>query len=289
MATPRRRSRPQRASGPVPGSRPTAITSIKETRSFYNWLIHGGTGAGKTVLGGTAPRALFISFEPEGTDSAKVHGSTAEKITVRKRDEMQELYDYFDIGTGCTDYDWVEIDSLSEMEECYWRDHLATMKARKPTTRSLFKPALDDYVPVWNMVKHEVDRFNRLGINVLYTAQSFPFEVEAEDGDSYMQQLPLMGSLKNGGLAIKVAGMVSLVGYLDVKSTEDDDGNIKQWRRLYTTKSTDHLAKNRYGWEKHVDNPTIPKLVSAADAALGGSTPTRPVRSTRTRTTTRKG
>jgi AAA domain len=268
MATTRRRR--QTAPAVTPGSRPTAITKLADHQSYFNWLIYGETGAGKTVLGGTAPKALFLTFEPEGTESAKVFGSTAEQLPVHEKVKLDEAYDYFDLGTGCDDYEWAIIDSVSEMEECFWRDHLREQKERKPDTRSLYKPSLDDYQPVWNKVKAEVDRWNRLPINVLYTAQVLPFESVDDEGDELVTLLPLLGSLKNGVLARKVSGMVSMVGYLDVKSKKVDD-KIEEWRRLYVSKREGISAKNRYGWGRWVDNPTIPSLAVAATSALAGN------------------
>lgn len=260
-----------------PGDRPTAITKLQNRKSYFNWLVFGDSGAGKTVLGGTAPNALFLTFESEGTESAKVMGSDADEQIIETRAEMLEMYDYFDLGTGCDDYEWVLIDSSSELEECYWRDHLKLMKEKKPTTRSLYKQALDDYPQVWNQVKAEVNKWNRLPINVLYTAQVLPLEQYDDEGDEYTLLLPLLGSLKNGVLARKVCGMVSLVGYLDAKKRKVD-GEVEEWRRLYVSKRRGLMAKNRYGWGPYIDDPTIPALAVAAESAMAASD--EPVRTT---------
>jgi AAA domain len=264
-------TRSRTTAGLKPGTRPKAITKLSESNSYKKWLIFGDTGAGKTTLGGTSPRNLFLTFEPEGTESAKVAGSSAEQLTIDTRKEFLEVYDYFDLGSGCDDYDWVTVDSTSEMEECFWRDHLRAQHERKPSTRSLYKQALDDYPQVWNQVKAAIDQWNRLPINVLYTAQVLPLELWDDDREEeYTQNLPLLGSLKNGVLARKVCGMVSLVGFLDVKKKKNNDGEIEEWRRLYVSKRRDVMAKNRYGWGPFIDDPTIPALVTAADSALKG-------------------
>lgn len=281
MVVARRRTATKR----VVGARPTAITSIADTVGFKNWMVFGETGAGKTVLGGTAPKALFLTFEPEGTESAKVFGSTGEALPIHRRQELLDVYDYFDVGTGCDDYEWVIMDSTSEMEECFWRDHLRTQKEKKPTTRSLYKAALDDYPQVWNQVKHEIDRWNRLPINVLYTAQVLPIERYDDDEDEeYTELLPLMGSTKNAILSRKVCGMVSLVGFLEPKRKKVD-GEVEEWRRLYVSRRKEIMAKNRYGWGSYIDNPTIPALVAAADTSLSGKSTTTNRRTRRTRAT----
>lgn len=260
---------------PKRGARPTAITSVRERTKYKNWLIYGDTGVGKTTFCSSLPRAMFVSFEVEGTESAAVAGSDAEEFVCRTRDDFLEIYDYFDIGTGCDDYDWVIVDSLSEMEECFWRSQLRMMKEKKPTTRHLYKPALDDYPWVWNQTKAAIDNFNALPINVMYTAQMMPLEMYDDDTEEeYSQLVPMIGSAKNGILARKVAGMVSLVGYYDIvrsQEGDDDESDIEEFRRLYMTKRRDHLAKNRYGWPAYADNPEIVKMVAAADRALQGN------------------
>jgi len=269
-----------------PPSRPTAITKLSDRKSYFNWLVYGETGSGKTVLGGSAPKALFLTFESEGTESAKVHGSDAEEAIIDERADMLEMYRYFDQGSGCEDYEWVIIDSVSEMEECYWRDQLREMKEQKGPKRSLYKPSLDDYPIVWNKVKAEVDRWNRLPVNVLWTAQVLPLTEYDEDGEEFTTMLPLLGSLKNGILSRKVCGMVSLVGHLDTKRRKVED-RVEEWRRLTVSKRSGITAKNRYGWGPFVDDPTIPSLAVAAESALAGERTTAKAGTTRRRRTAR--
>lgn len=265
------------------GGRPTAITKLSEGDGYKNWLIVGETGVGKTVLAGTAPKSLFLTFEAEGTESAKVAGSKSDQLIIKTREDWQEAIDYFEYGSGCQDYDWVLPDSISEMEEVFWTSQLRMMKDKKPESRSLYKPALDDYPIVWNQVKAAIDQLNRLPVNVLYTAQIMPLEFFNEDGDEEVEYLPLVGSTKNGVLARKVCGKVSLVGFLEAKSKKQDD-EVVEWRRLYVTRRGGMHAKNRYGWGPWVDNPEVPALVQLADTALKGEAPTRTRRSSRRRT-----
>lgn len=271
--------RKRQSAAPKRGARPTAITSVRERTKFKNWLIFGDTGVGKTTFASALPRACFFSFEKEGTESAAVAGSDADEFVIRTREEYLELQDYFQYGTGCQDYTWAIVDSVSEMEECFWRSQLLSMKLKKPSTRHLYKPALDDYPWVWNQAKAAIDTLNALPINVLYTAQVMPLDMYDDDTEEdYSQLVPMIGSAKNGILSRKVCGMVSLVGYYDIvrsQEDDDDDSEIVEFRRLYMSKRKDILAKNRYGWPASADNPDINKMVAAADKALAGGTNTR--------------
>lgn len=272
MAT---RRRAAKTSTPKRGARPTAITSVQKRPSFKNWMVAGDTGVGKTTLASGLPNNMFITFEVEGTESAKVAGSNADEFVCRTREDYLEITEYFSLGTGCEDYEWVTIDSASEMEECFWRSQLAKMKELKPNTRHLYKPALDDYPWVWNQVKAAIDEWNAMPINVLYTAQVMPISQYDDDTEEdYTQLMPMIGSAKNGILARKVAGMVSLLGYYDVlreQEDADDEGDLVEVRRLYVSRRRDFLAKNRYGWPPHATNPTMAKLIRAADKALAGN------------------
>lgn len=269
---PPRARRTRAATKPKAGARPTAITKLQERTRYKNWLLYGDTGVGKTTAAGELPDNLFVTFEAEGTESALVAGSNAEEIVVRTREEFIEVYNYFDVGTGCDDYEWVTLDSVSEMEECFWRSQLRAMKEKKPSTRSLYKPALDDYPWVWNQTKAAIDDFNRLPINVLYTAQVMPIEMYDDDTEEeYTQLMPMIGSAKNGILSRKVCGMVSMVGYYDIlrgHEGDDDEEDIEEFRRMYLHKRKDFIAKNRYGWPAYADDASLPKLIAAADKAL---------------------
>jgi hypothetical protein len=228
--------------------------------------VYSDSGAGKTVFGGTAPNSLFLEFDPEGTESAKNFGSTADTLPMPDEKSWREALDYFTHGSGCQDYEWVTIDTLSEGEDVIWRSHLKEMHERKPSSRSLYKPALEDYQIIGNKVKEIVEAFNRLPINVLYTCHVMSVDRWDDDKDEeYAETMPLLGSVKTGVLSRKVCAKVSLVGYLDVKNRRTEDDEIEEFRRLYVSKRRTMIAKNRYGWGKWIDDPTVPLLTSLAE------------------------
>lgn len=263
MATTRRRT--TRSTVPRAGSRPTAITSIRERALYKKWLIYADSGAGKTVLGGTAPDSLFLEFDPEGTESAKAFGSTADALPIPDWKAWQQALEYFKYGSGCKDYEWVTIDTLSEGEDTCWRNHLADMHERKPSSRSLYKPALEDYQIIGNKMKEVIEEFNRLPINVLYTAHVMAVTRFDDDRDEeYEELMPMLGSVKTGVLSRKVCAKVSLVGHLDIRRRRNEDEEIEEYRRLTVTKRRTIIAKNRYRWNEPIEEPTIPALVALA-------------------------
>lgn len=277
MATTQRASR---RTGRNIGARPTAITKIGDSPSYFNWMVVGDGGVGKTVFGSTAPRNLFLSFEVQGTESAKVMGNTeGDELIVRTRQQFVEAYEYFEYGSGCDDYSWVIIDSGDEMEEVHWKSHLRNMKESK-STRSEFKAELQDYNFIGNQIKAAVDDFNKLPINVLYLVKPMPVITTDDEGEEVVDWLPMLGSPKNGNLARKICGKVSMVGYLEPKQKKEGNKTV-EWRRMYVSPRDGMHAKNRYGWGPYIDDPTIPALVQLAQKAMQGTSSTR-------RTTTRR-
>lgn len=247
-----------------PPKRPTAITKLSETPSEgkRNWLIYAPSGIGKTVLAGTAPRNLFLTVEAAGTESAKAMGSEADDLVINTWDELIEAYLWIKYE-GYKEYDWVTIDSLTEMEELCWNDQLESVGKE-------FEARIQDYGIVDRRIKKLVDQFNRLPINVLYTAQQAAMEVEDEDGDDIYKVLPALGRAKGGWpLSNLICGKVTLIGLLTVR--EDDDGD--EFRRLYVHGGDRWTAKDRHDtFGKYIDNPDIAEMVAAVDKRQASTT-----------------
>lgn len=275
MAERRERRTRRTASG-----RPTAITSLTESPMYHNWLIHSDAGIGKTVLAGTAPNLLFLTIEAEGTQSAAYAGSTASQWVLHNAKDFEEAQDYFVNGSGCQDFEWVSIDSASELEDKVVEEILREGKQKNPR-RSLDKMALEDYGIRDQRMMRIVDTFNRLPINVIYTAHTMDLDGQDDQGDETLTAMPMLGSQNNGKLSRKVCGKVTLVGYLDVIRAEEKEQGAKKGetvRRLYTEAVPGIFAKNRVGLGEYIDNPTIPLLLQKADRSrqqASGSTRTR--------------
>jgi hypothetical protein len=247
--------------------RPSAITSLQGgARPIYrNWLIYSEPGVGKTVLAGTAPKCLILSHDVEGTESARAMGSTADEWQIDTWMDYLEALEYLQEGSGCTDYEWVVSDNISTLEEHAWAYTMGEGKKRN-RKRPEYKPALGDYPIVWNMLKKHVADFNRLPINVIYTANAMrvdSFDSETEEERS--QLMPLVGSPKRGDTSSRICASVSLVGLL----REIKRGGETRGRRLYLEGSDFWIAKSRYpALGRFINSPTIPRMAHEATTGV---------------------
>ncbi len=245
-------------------ARPSAITKLSDGKSFRKWLVYGNSGVGKTVLAGSAPNALFLTAEAEGTESARAFGSEADEWYCESWSDLQDAYSWLHDDSGAKEYEWVIVDSLSEMEEHAWRALLEEGVA-KSSARSIDKPALDDYQVIGNRLKRFINALNRLPVNVLYTAQPMVRTLEDREGDEHDYRSPLVGSVRSGVLSQKVCGMVTLVGLLAVHPADDEDEEDE--RRLWTAGSERYAAKDRHDtFGSFVSQPDIAEMEAAVDA-----------------------
>lgn len=249
-------------------ARPKAIVKLDEqpSKGNRNWLFYSPSGVGKTVLAGTAPKALFLTVEAAGTESAKAFGSDADEWLINSWDELMDAYEWLK-KEGHKAYEWVIIDSLTEMEEMCWNSQLEAIGKE-------YEARIQDYGIVDRKIKKLVDKFNRLPINVLYTAQMAAFEMEDEDGDEFNKVLPALGRAKSGWpLSNLICGKVTLIGLLTAR--EDEEGD--EFRRLYVQGGTAWTAKDRHDtFGKFIDNPSIPQMSEAVDARQAAAGPKAP-------------
>ena len=250
------------------GARPTAITKLSETpsRGKRNWLIYGPSGCGKTVLAGTAPNALFCTVETAGTESAKAFGSTADDMPIPTKVDLDEAFEYFRYGTGCKDFEWVILDSLSEIEETFWAHLQGDRMSQK----------IQEYGTVGTMIKREVERWNRLPINVIYTAQTMTLTKEDDEGDEYEYTIPSLGT-RNGVVSQRIAAKTTLNGLMEVRVRKNEDNEREEQRRLYLRGTRGFLAKDRHLLAErrgYLIDPSIGAMAEKADAnsrGVGGS------------------
>jgi len=255
--------------------RPKAITSLQEssTRGKRNWIIYADSGVGKSCLLATAPNALILTSEVGALEGARELGYNPDEWVTDTYDKFLEAYDWLEAG-GYREYEFLGIDSVTEMEELVWRDEMDANFAINPR-RSPFNPALQDYPTVWNRMKEMVNRLNRLPINVIYTATAMRITAEDDEQDEVIPKLmPMIGSPKRGDLSQKFCAKASLVGLLRTGRGKEGEGVI---RRLYLEGSKRWIAKSRHpSLGRVVDSPNIVEMLRVIEE--GPKSPSKPRR-----------
>lgn len=236
-------------------ARPKAITKLSETPNVgnHNWLIYSGAGIGKSVLAGTSPKSLTLTVEAAGMESAKAFGSETDEWIIHDWQEFREAATWV-ANEGHKEYDWLNVDSVSEMEELCWTDQLESINKE-------FEARIQDYGIVDRKIKKMIDGLNRLPINVLYTAQQMAFTTEDSEGDDILKVLPKIGRTKDGApLSNLVCGKMTLVGLLSVVEEKGEEDR----RRLWVQGGEQWVAKDRHDtFGKYIDYPDIQEMEAA--------------------------
>lgn len=239
-------------------SKPAQITSLEDFDESINILVYADSGVGKTVLAGTCPgKALFISTET-GTISAKRQGSSAEIWRCPKWEDLAEAYEYLrDEDHG---YDWVMLDSLTEMQS-HAMTQILGQAAAENENRDPDIPAIQDYQKWQNIYKRFVRAFNDLPVNVLYTALTL--RSDDEEGDPLV--LPLIVG-KGYQMSQWTCASMHMVGYYSIEKITKN-GEVNEVRRLRVQPTPPYFAKDRYDIGKRfLDNPTMTRLQRLIEA-----------------------
>jgi hypothetical protein len=236
--------------------------------------VYGPSGVGKSVLAGTAPNALFLSADPNGTESAYALGSTADDLPVNTWQEFTEYVDWLVRGNGAKEYDWVIVDTVDELEERCWESQLVNDELKRA---SKYQPNKGDYPVVWRKLREEINRLNRAPVNTIYLAHMMHIDRETEDGeDTITLAMPEMGSRKRGDLSSWFCAQAGLVGYM--RTAVEEGGKTE--RHLMTAASNRYIAKDRTTkMGAGIVGPTIPGML----ARIAGGSPTPTSRRTRRR------
>lgn len=195
------------------------IVELEAISPHPNFMVYGASGSGKTVLGGSDDKVLFLTCEPEGCISAKRMGSNARQKIITHYDQFEEFYERaYEWGQSKTGipFTWFVIDTISDLQGL------------------LFDKILDDrnkIVEDWpeyrlnqKILLRAVKKWNALPVNILWLAWD---RVEEDDEGNKFMCPEIHG--KGYSIAMQVAAQMTSYGHLSVKTTKvpmvDDKGN----------------------------------------------------------------
>lgn len=231
------------------------INKVQERSSWYNMLIYGDSGTGKTTLAGSADLVpamrpvLFIDVEG-GTESLKHSYPEVDTVRVMTWKQMQSVYDaLYEGGHG---YRTVVLDSLTEIQKFNMYDIMSGVIQKRPDLDPDV-PSMREWGKNLEQLRKMVRGFRDLEIHTIFTALS------RSDKDAKTGITSMKPSL-SGKLADEVAAFLDIVGYYYVKQMGDgEDAEFKRY--LLTQKTDSQIAKDRTGrLPMVVEAPTMQTL-----------------------------
>lgn len=217
------------------------VKPVQEHSEYYNILIYGDSGTGKTTLAGSADAVpsmrpvLFIDVEG-GTNSLRHTYPEVSTVRVKTWKEMQALYNA--LYEGNHPYRTVVLDSLTEIQKFNMYGIMNDLAQKRPDLDPDI-PGMREWGKNLEQLRRMVRGFRDLPMHTIFTA------LKRDDKDAKTGITTMKPSL-SGKLADEVAAFLDIVVYYYVKQI--GDGTEAEFRRLLLTQKTDaQVAKDRSG------------------------------------------
>lgn len=224
------------------------IEKVSQKAPYFNALIYGESGSGKTRLAGSADdvpamrRVLFIDVEG-GTLTLRDTYPDVETVRVKSWVELQRVYDK--LYEGNHDYTTLVIDSLTEVQKMSM-DGVMRKLIEEHEERDADVPGIREWNINLEQTRKFVRAFRDLPVNTIFTAL---VQADKNTRTGAIKRKPsLSGKVKD-----EVAGFLDIVVYLYTK--EIDQENV---RMLLCTQTEDTVAKDRSNaLPMTIQNPTM--------------------------------
>jgi len=223
------------------------ITSIKEAldNNGIKILIHSLAGCGKTVACATTGAPTLIISAEAGLLSLADAPDHIKTTVIYSIDDLEKVYDYLTLENGLRDYEWIALDSISEIAEVL----LAEEKNKSKDPRQAYGNLSERMMKIMRM-------FRDLAINVIITCKT----KRQEDQDSGI--VTFVPMLPGAALTQNISYMFDEVFALRVEQDTDEDGKKFDYRILQTGRCRRYEAKDRSGKLDPFEEVHIGRLVA---------------------------
>lgn len=207
-------------------------------------IIYADAGLGKTHLLGTLPVGEILIIDIEG-GIYTLNRTGHHYVSVSSEDDLDLIKEIYQaLRTNEKHYDYVAIDSLSELERFM---QFSFMRARNKDFLTL-----KEYGDSSQKMREFIRLFRDLteqGINVIFTALEMSLDIQNNVDGIITKSFPLVSRK----LAPEIVGLVDIVGHLEMSK----DGK-QRWLRLEATDRT--IAKTRIQGLDRFEPADLPSL-----------------------------
>lgn len=205
--------------------------------AFIRKILYSHPGEGKTIYWGSAPKALFMVSDPEGTISARAMGFQFATVSVTDYGELQECYEW--LKEDKPDFQWIIWDSLTLFQDQGLHDDIMLDAIADNPKQDRYVPSRREYFQSMNRIGDYTRRFCALPYNLGISCHVM--EQPAPDGDGMI----FVPAIAGKGMSSKVSGYMNCVGYLHKRPAEDG-GKMVQAELLQMDPRRRLYAKNRF-------------------------------------------
>lgn len=211
-------------------------------------LVYGMAGAGKTRLCATAPNAVIISAEG---GMLSLRGHDLPVIEIHTIADLQEAYRFLIDADAAKHFEWVCLDSLSEIAEVV----LADEKARTKDPRKAYSELSDQMMAL-------VKAFRDLpGRNVYMSAK---MDRQKDEATGTMLYTPSMPGQRVGQALPYLFDEVFVL-----RVERDNEGKPSRW--LQTQQDMQYIAKDRSGALAMYEVPDLTAIATKIHSPTEGS------------------
>ena len=213
----------------------------------FSMILYGDSGSGKTSLIDSIPagKVLIISIEGGlGVLQNNHHFQECLMPSLKNPAEFSNkittIYNFLRFENH--NYDYVAIDSSSEMERYFQYSQACLASKTVPTLRHIGTAAtiMRKTIMEFRDLKKAAGNFVKRPINPIFIAGSFPLEILRNSEQTVTKQFPMLTKK----FSQEICGLVDVVARLEV-----DAG---QHRLLRVNQTTDVMAKTRFKSLKNI-------------------------------------
>lgn len=230
------------------------VSKVSEQQRYFNMLIYGNSGAGKTRLAGSADavpelrRVLFIDVEGGTLTLRNTPYKEIEVIRIKSWQDMESVYN--ELYAKPDMFNTVIIDSLTEIQKMSM-DRIMRRLVEENEDRDADVPGVREWNINIEQTRKYVRKFRDLPMNTIFTALEHS-EKNMRTG-AIKRKPSLSGKVKD-----EVAAFLDIVVYLYTK--EVGENNV---RLLLTGNTEDTVAKDRSNQlPMLIENPTMEAIYS---------------------------